>query len=127
MSQVLPDFYKKFYEKAFFICVSVKDYKPYLPTSEYSVATQSDTFCPLKNWSYHINLISSSINELVQRMDDLSFQYQTIVCLYTLYKHQFLVTQWTKQDLLLLNRRERFNIIRKTNLLKNYEACLRRD
>ena len=89
MCQVLPDFYKKSCEKALFICVSFKDYKPYLLTNEYSVASHNYTFCPLKKCSYHIILISSSINELLQKMDDLSFQYQTVDCLYTLYKHQF--------------------------------------
>ena len=89
MCQVLPDFYKKFCEKALFICVSVKDYKPYLLTSEYSVASHNYTFCPLKNCSYHIILISSSINDLLQKLDDLSFHYQTVDCSYTLYKHQF--------------------------------------
>ena len=57
MCPVLPDFYKKFCEKALFICVSVKDYKSYLLTSEYSVASHNYTFCPLKNCSYHIILI----------------------------------------------------------------------
>ena len=89
MCQVLPDFYQKFCEKALFICVLVKDYKPYLLPNEYSVASHNYTFCPLKNCSYHIILISSSINELLQKMDDLSFQYQKVDCLYTLYKHQF--------------------------------------
>ena len=72
-----------------FICVSVKDYKPYLLTSEYSVESHNYTFCPLKNCSYHIIFILSSINELLQKLDDLSFQYQTVDCLYTLYKYQF--------------------------------------
>ena len=62
---------------------------PYLLTKEYSVASHNYTFCPLKNCSYHIILISSSINELLQKLDDLSLQYQTVDCLYTLYKHQF--------------------------------------
>ena len=88
MCQVLPD-YKKFCEKALIICVSVKDYKPYLRTSEYSVASHNYTSRPLKNCSYHIILISSSINELLQKLDDLSFQYQTVDCLYALYKHPF--------------------------------------
>ena len=65
MCQVLPDFYEKFCEKALFICVSVNDYKPYLLTSEYSVASHNYTFCTLKN-CYHIILISSSINELLK-------------------------------------------------------------
>ena len=49
----------------------------------------TNTICHLKNYSYHIILISSSINELLQKMDDLSSQYQTVDCLYTLYNHQF--------------------------------------
>ena len=89
MCQVIPDFLKKNCEKALFICLSVKDYKPYLLTNEYSVASHNYTFCPLKNCSHHIILISSSINELLQKMNDLSFQYQRVGCLYTLYKHQF--------------------------------------
>ena len=89
MCQNLPDFYEKICEKALFICVSVKDYKTYLFTNEYSVASHNYTFCPLKKCSYHIILISSSIIELLKKMDDLSFQYQTEDCLYTLYKNQF--------------------------------------
>ena len=71
-----------------FICVSVKDYKAFLLTSEYSLASHNYIFCPLKNFSHHIILISTSINELLQKLDHLSFQYQTVDCLYTLYKHQ---------------------------------------
>ena len=105
MCQVLPDFYKKFCEKALFICVSVKDYKPYLLTSEYYVASHNYTFCCLKmkNCSYHIILISSSINELLQKLDDLSFQYQTVDCLYTLYKHQFFGHTMEEAGLFLVN------------------------
>ena len=91
MCQVILGSYNKFFEKAFFICISVKVYKLYLLTSEYSVVSHNYTFCPLKNCSYDIILISSSINELLQKMDDLSFQYQTVDYLYTLYKHQFFV------------------------------------
>ena len=89
MCQVLPDVYKKYCEKALFICVSVKNYRPYLLTNEYSVASHNNTFCPVKNCFSHRILISSSIYELLQKMDDLSFQYQRVNCLYTLYKHQF--------------------------------------
>ena len=45
MCQVLPHFYKKFCEKALFISVSVKDYRPYILTSEYVVASHN-SFCP---------------------------------------------------------------------------------
>ena len=57
MFQVLPDFRKKIREKALFFCVSFKDYKHYLLTIEYSVASHNYTFCSLKNLCYHIILI----------------------------------------------------------------------
>ena len=88
MCQLLPHFYKKFCEKALFIFVSVKDYRPYLFTSEYVVALHY-SFCPLKTFRYHIFLISFSAKDLLQKLEDLSYLYQTVDCLYTLYKHQF--------------------------------------
>ena len=88
MCQVLPHFYKKFCEKALLISVSVKDYRPYTLTSEYVVASHNN-FCPLKTCRYHIVLISFSIEDLLQKLEDLSYLYQTVDCLYTLYKHQF--------------------------------------
>ena len=103
MRQVLPDFYEKFCEKALFIYVSVKDYKPYLLTGAYSVVSHKYTFCPLKNYSDHIILNSSSIIESLRKKDDLSFQYQTVDCLYTLYKHQFFGRTTDEAGLFLLN------------------------
>ena len=46
MCQVLPHFYEKFCEKELFISASVKDYRPYILTSEYVVASHNN-FCPL--------------------------------------------------------------------------------
>ena len=83
MCQALPHFYKNFCEKALFISVSVKDYRPYIPTSEYVVASHN-SFCPLKTCRYHIVLISSSTEILLQKLEDLSYLYQTVDCLYTL-------------------------------------------
>ena len=44
---------------------------------------------PLKTCRYHIVLISFSTKDLLQKLEDLSYLYQTVDCLYTLYKHQF--------------------------------------
>ena len=88
MCQVLPHLYKKFCEKAQFISVSVKGYRPYIITSECVVAS-NNSFCPLNTCRYHIALISSSTRDLLQKLEDLSYLYQTVDCLYTLYKHQF--------------------------------------
>ena len=88
MRQVLPHFYKKFCEKALFISVSVKYHRSYILTNEYVVASHN-SFCPLKTGRYHIVFISSSTGDLLQKLEDLSYLYQTVDCLYTLYKHQF--------------------------------------
>ena len=89
MCQVLPQFYRDFSDKTIFISVSVEEYKPYLLTKKYSVATHNDHFCPLKTCRYHIILISSSVIEILEKMENLSYVYQTVDCLYTIYKHQF--------------------------------------
>ena len=89
MCQFLPHFYKKFCENALFISVSVRDYRPYILTSEYVVAS-NNSFCPLKTCRYHIVLISFSTEDLLQNLEDLFYLYQTVDCLYTLYKHQFI-------------------------------------
>ena len=88
MCQFLPHFYKKFCEKALFISVSVKDYRSYILTNEYVVAAHN-SFCPLKTCRYHIVLISSSTEDLFKKLEDLSYLYQTVDFLFTLYKHQF--------------------------------------
>ena len=81
-------FTKKFCEKALLISLSVKDYRSYILISENIVASHN-SFCPLKTCRYHIVLISSSTEDLLQKLEDLSYLYQTVDCLYTLYKHQF--------------------------------------
>ena len=65
MCQVLPQFYKDYNDKTFFLSVSVKEYKSYLLTKKYSVATHNGSFCPLKTCRYHIILISSSVKEIL--------------------------------------------------------------
>ena len=89
MCQVLPQIYRDFNDKTIFISVSVKEYKLYLLTKKYSVATHNDNFCPLKTCRYHIILISSSVKETLEKMENLSYVYQTLDCLNTLYDHQF--------------------------------------
>ena len=63
MCQVLPQFYRYYNDKTLFISVSVRDFKPYLLTKKYSVATHNDKFCPIKTCRYHIILISASVKE----------------------------------------------------------------
>ena len=85
MCQVLTQFYRDYNDKSFFLSVSVKEYKPYLLTKKYSVATNNDNFCPLKACRYRIFLISSSVKEILEKKENLYYNYQTVDCLYTLY------------------------------------------
>ena len=89
MGQVLPQFYRDYNDQTLFLSVSVKEYKPYVLTKKYSIATHNDNFCPSKTCRYHIILISSSVKEILETIENLSSIYQTVDCLYTLYKHQF--------------------------------------
>ena len=89
MCRVLPQFYRDYNDKTLFLSVTVKEYIPYLLTNKYSVATHNDNFCPLKNCRYHIILFSSSVKEILEKMENLSYVYQTVDCVYTLYKYQF--------------------------------------
>ena len=81
MCHILPHFYKKFCEKALFVSVSVKDYKPYILTSEYVVASHN-SFCPLKTFRYRIVLISSSTEDLLQKLEDLLFTSDSRLFIY---------------------------------------------
>ena len=89
MCQVLPQFYRDYIDKILFLSVSVKVCKSYLLTKKYSIATNIENFCPLKTCRYHINLISSSMKETLKKIENLPYIYQTVDCLYTLYKHHF--------------------------------------
>ena len=80
---------QKFSEKALFLSVSVKEYRPYILTSEDVVASHNH-LCPLKACRNHIVHISSSTEDLLRKLEDLSYLYQTVDCLHILYKHQFL-------------------------------------
>ena len=84
-----PQFYRDYNDKTLFLSVSFKKYKPYLLTKKYFVATHNDSFCPLKTCRYHIILIPSSVKEILETMENFFYIYQTIDCLYTLYKQQF--------------------------------------
>ena len=67
----------------------VNEYKLFQLIKKYSVATHNDNYCPLKTCRYHIILISSSVKEILETIENLSYIYRTVDCLYTLYKHQF--------------------------------------
>ena len=102
MCQVLPQFYKKFCEKASYVSVSVKEYRPNILTSEYVVASHN-SFCHLNTCRYHIVLISSSTEDLLQKLEDLSYFIRQLI-VYIHYKNiNSLAAFWKNQDLSLLS------------------------
>ena len=48
-----------------------------------------NSYCSLENCKYHILLIGSTFDQISQRLRNFLFTYQTIDCLYTLYKFRF--------------------------------------
>ena len=57
-------------------------------SKEYCIARHVDNMCFLPNCRYHIILIGN-IKELLQKLDAFCFNYQHLVCLYTLVKYGF--------------------------------------
>ena len=57
-------------------------------TEQYCVARHND-FCPIENCKSHIILISDSVEDILEKLDNYFYTYQTVGCLYTLFKHQF--------------------------------------
>ena len=88
MCEALPSFYSDCNSKSLFISVSNEFYEKYIVTQDYYVSTH-DFFCSLGNFKFHINLIGTSLSQILQKLDKYQYIYQEIDCRYTLYKHRF--------------------------------------
>ena len=77
MCQAYPTFYSDYNAKSLFISVS-----------ENCVSNHS-SFCPVENCKFHLVLIGSSLDQILQRLDKYHFTYQIVDCIYTLYKFKF--------------------------------------
>ena len=86
MLQVIPSFYTSYSKNSLFI--SANTYEKYILSKEYCIAGHDDKMCFLPNCRYHIILIGN-IRELLQKLDAFCFNYQHVVCLYTLFKYRF--------------------------------------
>ena len=85
---LFPDFIQIIVKKSLFISVSSDFYKQYVVTNNFCVSTHN-SYCSLENSKFHILLIDSSFDQILQRLDNFNFTYQIIDCLYTLYKYRF--------------------------------------
>ena len=88
MCQALPSFYSEYCQKSLFISVSSDFYENYIVTNNFCVSTPN-SYCSLENYKFHILLIGSSFDQILQRLGNFLFTYQIIDCLYTLYNYRF--------------------------------------
>ena len=90
MCQALPSFYSEYCQKSLFISVSSDFTKNILRkvTNNFCVSTHN-SYCSLENCKFHVLLIDSSFDQILQRLGNFHFTYQIIDCLYTLYKYRF--------------------------------------
>ena len=68
--------------------ISENFYEKFFVTQDYCVSNHS-SFCPVENCKFHLVLIGSSLDQILQRLDKYHFTYQIVDCIYTLYKYRF--------------------------------------
>ena len=88
MCQAYPTFYSDYNAKSLFISVSENFYEKFIVTQDYCVSNHS-SFCPEENCKFHLVLIGSLLDQILQRLDKYHFTYQIVDCIYTLYKYRF--------------------------------------
>ena len=72
-----------------FLSLSQKPFmKTFFVTQDYCVSNHS-SFCPVQNCKFHLVLIGSSLDQILQRLDKYHLTYQIVDCIYTLYKYSF--------------------------------------
>ena len=71
-----------------FLSVSENFYEKFIVTQDYCVSNHS-SFCPVENCKFHLVLIGSLLDQILQRFDKYHFTYQIFHCIYTLYKYRF--------------------------------------
>ena len=75
-------------EKLLFISVSSAFYEKYIVTNNFCISTHN-SYSSLENCKFHILLIGSSFDQILQRLGNFYFTCQIIDCLYTLHKYRF--------------------------------------
>ena len=88
MCQALPSFYSDYCQKLLFISV-FSDFSEKCIVTNYFCVSFHNYYCSLENCKFHILLIGSSFDQILQRLGNFHFTYQIIDCLHTLYKNRF--------------------------------------
>ena len=105
---VIPSFYTNCSKNNLFI--SANTYEKNIVSTDYSIARHDDRMCFLPNGRYH-NILIGNIEDLLQKLDAFSFNYQHVDCLYILFKYRFSDRIVVKSGQLVdnLQRAVRFN------------------
>ena len=72
---------------SFYLCLR-KLYEKFIVTQDYCVSNHS-SFCSVENCKFHLVLVGSSLDQILQRLDKNHFTYHIVDCIYTLYKYRF--------------------------------------
>ena len=86
MLQKILSFYTIYSKNSLLICAN--RYQKYIVSKEYSIARHDDKICFLHKCRYH-NIRVRNNKKLLQKLNALSFTYQHVCCLYTLFKYRF--------------------------------------
>ena len=76
----ISHFYSDYNVKSLFISVSENFYEKFIVTQDYCVSNHS-SFCPVENCKFHVVLIGSSFDQILQRLDKYHFTYQIVDCI----------------------------------------------
>ena len=74
--------------KLLFVSISSDFYEKYIVTQHFCVSTHN-SYRSLENCKFHIFLIGSYFDQILQRLGNFHFTYQIIDCLYTLIEYRF--------------------------------------
>ena len=87
MCQAYPTFHSDYNVKPLFISVSENFHETLVVTRHYRVSNLS-SFCSVENCNFHLVLIGSLLDQILQRLDKNHFTYQIVDCIYTLYNNR---------------------------------------
>ena len=87
MCQAYTIIYSDYNAESLFISVSEKFYEKFIVTQDYCVSNHS-SFCSVEMFKFHLVLIGSSLDQLLQRLDKYHFTFQIVDCICILYKYR---------------------------------------
>ena len=79
MCQALPSFNSDYNNKSLFISVSNEFYEKDIVTQDFCVSTH-DFFCFMGSCKFRLNLIGTSLNQILQTLDKYQYLYQEVDC-----------------------------------------------